>query len=454
MFSLALRSLRYRVGGFAASFINVFLGAVVLMAFASLFDTAGEAGVPAADHETLTTMGYVIGGWGALIVAFGVAATLNLSVRQRGTEIGLLKSAGATPAQIGRMIVGEAAVVSVVAAVIAIPVAFFAGRALVAALVSSHQIGHATGYHFGVLALGLGLGDTFAAAGIAAFVTARRAAALRTRQAVTSATVERRGLGRKRAIAGAIFAFAGVDCAVLTATVLHDQGFVTEAVAGEACIHSAIALALFSPVLLRLVTAVIGPVVRAFGGVSGHLADLNVRQRTSQAAGVLMPVILFIGLAAGSLYLQRVQNRALAAGHAAQSADEKAVETLNLIIVGMIAVFAAVVLINLAIATTVHRRREFGQQRLIGSTPGQVLRMLSLETVVTVVTGLVFGTVAALAGVVPYSIALAHRVVPDAGWATYLAVAATAVVLTFVATLGAGGRAIERPALDAVAVDA
>src|SRR5690242_7351779 len=124
MFALALRSLRYRVGAFAASFLNVFLGAAILMAFASLFDTAGGAGVSTVDRKSMTTMAWVIGGWGALIVAFGVAATLSLAVRQRATEMALLKSLGATPGQIGRLVVGEAAVVSAVAAVAAIPLAF------------------------------------------------------------------------------------------------------------------------------------------------------------------------------------------------------------------------------------------------------------------------------------------------------------------------------------------
>ena len=71
-------------------FVNVFLGAGILMAFASLFDTAGGAGVSAADRKSMTLMAWVVGGWGVLIVAFGVAATLSLAVRQRAGEMALL----------------------------------------------------------------------------------------------------------------------------------------------------------------------------------------------------------------------------------------------------------------------------------------------------------------------------------------------------------------------------
>lgn len=481
MFALAMRSLRYRVGAFAASFLNVFLGAAILMAFASLLDTAGGAGVSAADRKTMTTMAWVVGGWGALIVAFGVAATLSLVVRQRSTELALLKSVGATPGQLGRLVVGEAAAVSAVSAVAAIPFAFLAGRAVLGALVSSHQIAHGTGYRFGALALAIGLGDTLVAAAVAAFVTAaqlvgaapdqrltaRRAATMNTAQAVQSAGVERRRLGRGarrsgvqlafvgrwRAVFGCVFLLVGADCGVLAATVLRDKGYVTESVAGEACIHTSIGLALFAPLLVRWVSAVLGPLVRGLGGPGGYLASLNMRQRTGQAAGVLMPVILFVGLATGSLYMQQLRNDAIAGAHLARSADEKSVETLNFIIVGMIAVFAAVVLVNIAIATTVNRRREFGRQRLVGSTPGQVRRMLAFETLVTVVTGVLFGTVGALASIVPYSIVLAHTPVPHVRPGIYLGVVGVAVALTFAANLLSGRRTVRVPALDAVAVN-
>ena len=40
MIAVALRNLRHRPGGFVATFLSAFLGATLLMAFASLIDTA------------------------------------------------------------------------------------------------------------------------------------------------------------------------------------------------------------------------------------------------------------------------------------------------------------------------------------------------------------------------------------------------------------------------------
>lgn len=452
MSSIALSSLRFRVGIFVASFINVFLGAAILMSFASLLDSAGSPAVSRADKSTLTTMALVIGGWGLLIVAFGVAATSTLSVRQRDTEIALLKSAGATPRQIGRMIISEVTVISAVAAIVAIPVAFFAGRACLAALHATNQVASGGTYHFGVFALSAGLGDTVVAASIAAYAASRRAASLSTRDALAVAAAGERRMSRKRIVFACLFLLAGIDCGVLTAMVFNNQGFVTMSLAGEACIHTSIGLALFAPALMRAAAWLLSGPLQMVSRISGYLAGTNVRQRSDQSANVLMPIILFVGLAAGSLYLQSVSNNANAASRIAESADAKGVETLNFIIVAMIAVFAAVVLTNLAVATTIHRRREFGQERLVGATPAQVLWMVGLESLTTVVAGLVFGTLGALAGVVPYSIARTRSAVPHAGIGIYLGVVAVVVVLTAAANLGATLRAMRRPALDAIAV--
>jgi len=444
--------LRFRISGFAASFINVLLGAVVLMAFASLVDSATGAGVSSTDKNTLVTMALVVGGWGIVIVAFGVAATLNLSVRQRGTEIALLKSVGATPSQISRMILGETAIISGVAAAVAIPFAFLAGRALLAGLEATHQVASGIHYHFGVATLSFGLGDVLIASALAAYVTGRRASKLNPRTALVSAELDNPGLGRRRTIAGFVCLGIGISCATMITTFLKNRGFVSESIAGEACIWTAIGLALFAPVLLRASGSVLAVPLRKSKAASEYLANINIRQRTSQMAGVLMPMILFTGIAAGALYMQSILNTANASEHIVNPTANKAVETLNVVVVAMIAVFAAVVLTNIAITTTMYRRREFGQQRLAGATPPQVLRMVAIETLVIAITGLVFGTVAALVTIVPFSISIAHTALPHVGPGIYIGVVVTVCLLTFLANLGASRRAIQLPILEAVAV--
>jgi putative ABC transport system permease protein len=451
MLVLALRSLRFRTSAFLASFLAMFLGATILMTFASMLDTAMGDGVPAASREKLLVMANVVGGWGLLLVAFAVTSTLTLSVRQRGTEIALLKSVGATPAQIRRMIVGEAAVVALVAAILAIPPAVLGGRGLLELLISTDQVASDVAYVFGPVAVSMGLGITFAGATIAAALTARRTTRMRTAESLADAATDDGRMSRTRIIAGLLFLGGGLNLGVVTATVMRDKGSDAMQTAGSASILSAIGLSLFGPLLVRRVTAVLALPLERMAGAGGYLTAQNVRQRTNQMATALMPIILFTGIAAGTLYMQDIDNGAVAAAGLVKSSDQKAIETLNLVVIGMISLFACIMLINTLVAATTYRGREFGRQRLAGATPGQVLRMVGFEAVVLAATGVFFGTIAALVTVLPYSIARTDSLVPDSPIWIYVGIVAVAVIVTLASSVGTARRAIRTPAVDAAA---
>ena len=450
MLALAVRSLRARLGGFAASIVATFLGATILMAFASLLDTRGGGGLDSTSRNTLLIVAVVVGGWGLLIVAFGIAATLTLSARQRANEIALLKSVGATPEQVGRLIVGEAALVSVAAALAAIVPAMLTGRLLLELLQDTGQVGETVTYRFGAIALAMGLGITFLAAVIAAVVAARRAAAMRPAESLLAAAVDDAPLSKRRVVIAGVFLFAALNTAVTTITVFHGKGIDAMQTAGQGSICAAIGFALLAPLLVRRVTTRITTRI-ARAGASGYLAGLNVSQRSQQMANALMPIILFTGIALGTLYMQSIENGAPAGTSGETVAGAKNVETLNFVIVGMIAVFAAILLVNTLVAATVHRRQEFAQLRLTGSTPAQVRRMVTLESVVLLATGVLFGSLAAIFTVVPYNIARTDSVLPDSA-AIYVGVVASAAILTLAAGAGATRRTLRSPAVEAVTV--
>jgi putative ABC transport system permease protein len=445
--TLASQSLRTRLSAFAASFIAVFLGATILMAFASMLDTRGDAS-DEVSRNTLLIVAVVVGGWGLLIVAFGVASTLTLSVRQRVREFALLKSVGATPAQVRRMVVGEAALLSVVAAIVAIPAAMLTGRVLLGLLKDTGQVADDVSYSFGPIGVAVGLAITLLAATAAALVAARRAARMRPAESLLTAAIDDPQLSRNRKIAAGVFLFIALNTAVTTVAIFNGKGIDAMQTAGQGSITAAIGFALLAPLLVtRIATRLADRLEGA--GTSGYLAALNVRQRTQQMASALMPIILFTGIALGTLYMQSIENGAPAGTSGETVAGAKNVETLNFVIVGMIAVFAAVMLVNTLVAATAYRRQEFAQLRLAGSTPPQLLRMVSLEGIVLVATGVLFGTLASIFTVVPYSIARTDSILPS-GFAIYLAVVAVAAVLTLAASLAAARRAIRTPAIEAV----
>ncbi|MCA2219372.1 FtsX-like permease family protein [Jidongwangia harbinensis] len=436
---MALHGLRHRTGAFVATFLSAALGAAILMTFAAMIDTAGGPGVDPASEESLITMAAVAGGWCLLIVVFAVASTLTLSVRQRGREIGLLRRVGATPGQVRRMIVGEAAVVSVAAAVVAVPAGLLLGRVLLGLLRDTGQVAGGVGYRFGGAALAVGVGVTVLGSVLGALLTARRTA----REPVAELSPP----GRGRLLAAAVFLLAGLSCGVVTATVMRGKGMDAMQTAGQATIWFAIGLALLAPWLLRAVTAVLAGPVRLLGA-AGDLAVLNVRQQARQMSGAVLPVILFVAITTATVYMQAIDDDASAG--MLRPDEEKNVQTLNYVVVGMIALFVAIMLVNTLLAATSYRRREFAQQRLAGSTPAQVLTMVAAESALLTVTGVGFGTAASVVTVLPFSVARIADASPSLRPGPYLLVVAVATALTFAAAVGATRRAIARPAVETV----
>jgi putative ABC transport system permease protein len=437
MIAVALRNLRHRPGGFIATFLSAFLGATLLMAFASLIDTAADA--DAASSESLTTTAGVAGGWCLIIVAFAVTSTLSLAVRRRAEQIALLRRVGATGPQLRRMIVGEAAVVAVLASAVAVPAGALLGGALVELLQNTGQVAEQVDAVFGPAALAMGFGVTLLGSVAAGIATARRTAAPAGAKPARP---------RLRRIAAGFFLLVGENCATLTATLMDGKGVDAMQTAGQAGIWASIGLALLAPELLRLVTVVLGPPVRLLGGVAGELAVLGVHSRIRQLAGAVMPVLLFAGIATGTVYMQRIEDDASAGQVVPDYAQD--IKTLNYVVVGMITLFVAVMLVNMLIAATAGRRREFAQHRLAGATRGQLTAMVSLEVLLVTVTGVLGGTVAAMFTVLPFGSARAGSFWPDLTPGAYALIVTVAAILTAAAMVGTARRTVRGPATAAL----
>lgn len=448
MFALAIGSLRRRAGAFTASFLALFLGSTIIMAFASMLDTAASGGATGEARSTLVIMANVVGGWGLLLVVFAVTSTLTLSVRQRATEIALLKSVGATPAQLARMIVGEAAGLAVAAALLAIVPGMLAGRGVLGLLHDTGQVPAEIGHSFGPVALSMGIGITTVSATAAALITARRATRAGVADSMRSAAVDTGRLSRKRVVFAVVFLLLALNEAVITVTLMDGKGSDVMATSGQADILAAIGLALLAPAIMRRTTALLAGPLRAFGA-AGELAAATMRRRTGALASAVTPVILFVGTAVGTLYLQATENAAMEDAGLAKTAEQKSIETLNFVVIGMVVLFTAIMLVNTLVAATAHRRREFGQTRLAGATPRQVLAAVALESAVLTVTGAACGTVASVFTIVPFGLARRDSAVPAGNAWTFLAVVALAAALTGATTWAATRRAIRVPAVEA-----
>ena len=441
VFALALRSVTYRPGRLAATLLATFLGSAVTMTFQSLHDTAAGPGVDAAGHEALTLTGSVVGGYGTLLVFFAVASTLTVNVRQRADEIRLLRQTGATPGQVGRMVAGEAAVVALVGTVLAVGPALLGGRAVLALLQDTGQVADGVDHVFGPIALSAGFGVTLPASAGAALLAVRRAAdPERTGRA-------RRGTART---AGGVAALAIGVAAVCSTFAMDPAEPALMAGPGYGTIMLSLGLAALSPALLRGVLGRLAGPLGVLAGASGHLAARTLRQRAGELSGVLMPLVFFVGVATGTLYMQAVESDVIAASGVRKSVEDKNLETLNLVVVGVLVTFACLMLINTLYAATAYRGREFATQRLAGATPAQVQGAVAVESAVLTVTGVFLGTVAGLGGIVPFTLVRADTPLPDRGPGVWLAVTALATAATFITSLVTTRRTLRIPAVTAV----
>ncbi|MEV3858579.1 FtsX-like permease family protein [Streptomyces sp. NPDC050095] len=445
MLGLATRSVRQRPGRFLATLLSAFLGATIIMTFNSMFDTAGASGVDKVSSDSLTTAASVVGGYGTLLVFFAIASTLTVNVRQRTEEINLLRTTGATPAQIKRMVIGESVAVALIGALLAIGPAMLGGSILLDVFKDSGQVADSVDYSFGAVALMSGIDITLLAAAGAAFLAVRRA----TRAA--AGVRQRTGRARKFA-AWAALIVGGL--AVSSTFAMKSTDAALMAAPAYGAILLSVGFALVSPSLLRTVLGRAEPLITALAGASGYLTVRNMRRRATQLSGVLMPLILFTGMATATLYMQAVENDAIKASGLTKSIEDKNLETLNFTVVGIIVVFACIMLINSLYAATAYRVREFGQQRLAGATPSQVLGTVAVEGVVLTVTGVFFGTLAALAGLLPFTAVRTDGLLPDQGLGIWITVVAIAAAATLGTSLATARRGLRVPAVDAVALAA
>ncbi|MDN0197656.1 FtsX-like permease family protein [Streptomyces sp. S.PNR 29] len=436
MFVLAMRSIRHRPGRFLATLLSAFLGATIIMTFNSMHDTAAQDGVDSVSAETLSTAAGVVGGYGTLLVFFAVASTLTVNVRQRAAELELLRCSGATPAQIKRMVVGEAVAVALVGAALAIGPAMLGGRALLEVFRDSGQVARSVDHSFGPVALMTGVDITLLAAAGAAFLAVRRA----TRPG------GRRGGARKVLAYAALVLGAASVCSTFAFSAADEALMATPAYGS---ILLSVGFALLAPRLLKGV-----PARLPLSGASGWLAVRNLRERAGHLAGILMSLILFTAVSTATLTMQAVESDAVAASGRVKSVDAKNLETLNFTVVGIIVVFVCVMLVNSLYAATTYRVREFGQQRLAGATPGQVLGVVGAEGLILTLTGVLFGTVAALAGIVPFTVVRTDAVLPGQVFGVWIAVVSVAAAVTLGTSLGTARRVLRAPAVRAVAVTA
>ena len=235
-------------------------------------------------------------GLAGFVSVFVVASTFAYAVAARRREFGLLRTAGATPRQIRRLVLGEALAVAVPAsaaggalgAVIALPFARWLARAGFAPPDFSAR------FIVWPVAAAFGAGVLIALTG--AWLAARRAGRVRPAEALREAAVDRRAMTLSRWVVGIAALGGSVPLIGVFATA-----------------HSADAAALIMVVVMLLILgcAMLAPVLipplawlltlpLAAAGATGMLARHNAVAAVRRTAATVAPILLTAGFA-GSL---------------------------------------------------------------------------------------------------------------------------------------------------------
>ncbi|MET8183503.1 FtsX-like permease family protein [Streptomyces sp. NPDC005336] len=260
-----------------------------------------------ASQRTVVILAAIFGSSMVLIVMFGVASTVGLSLQQRSREMALLRAIGTTSQQLRRMIVCETAVLSVAATALAIAPGYLIGKALFGVLTDSGVVASAIVFHEGWMPIAVGAATAIVAAAAATRFAGRRAARTEPVAALAESATDGRWFTVPRLLLALFFIVNGVSLSVVTATVMED-GPTLASTAGPASVLFSIGVAMLAPGIAKAMVAVLRPPIRLVSGLSGYLALRNAMTSNVRMAGAVAPIVMLIAIATGTLYMQSTED--------------------------------------------------------------------------------------------------------------------------------------------------
>jgi putative ABC transport system permease protein len=258
-------------------------------------DDRGEVDARTAtmQNEELVALGGAFGGLAMMLAIFVVAATLGLSVLQRGREIALLRTVGAKPRQIRRLLVGEAVIVALAAGLAGIVPGVLLASFLFDALQSRGIGAESATLVVSALPVLIAVGGGVVTAALAAWLGGRRAARIRPTAALAEAALEPKRIGWLRLLLGLGFLVGG---GFVSAAAFSLQGDAAAVTSFGVVLLLMVAVGLLGPLLARIGAALIGPSVSRLFPTSGFIAMANVRTRARRFASASTPIALGVAI--------------------------------------------------------------------------------------------------------------------------------------------------------------
>ncbi|MFB8351341.1 ABC transporter permease [Streptomyces niveus] len=266
-------------------------------------------------QRTVIILAAVFGSWAVLVVLFGVASTLGLTLQQRTREMALLRSIGTTPSQLRRMILMETSVLSVVATALAVAPGYLLGKLICSILTDSGVLSPVIVFHQGWVPMLVGAVTAILAAAGATRFAGRKAARTEPVAALADSEVRPRWFTRNRLLLALFFLTVGISLSATTLLVM-ENGPTLASTAGPASVFFSIGIALLAPGICAAVVAVLAWPVRLLTGLPGRLAVRNTATNPVRMASAAAPVIMLIAIATGTLYMQSTEDSVSAESYA------------------------------------------------------------------------------------------------------------------------------------------
>jgi putative ABC transport system permease protein len=226
---------------------------------------------------------------------FTILNTFSITVGQRTRELALLRIIGASRRQVFRSVILEAFLLGLVASLVGLGLGVLTALGLEALLKAFGIALPTSGLVFGartvVVALVVGIGVTV----VSAVSPARRAVRIPPVAAIATQETGAGESSRRRTVAGAVVALAGVALLAvgLTAPAIQLVGL------GAAALF--IGAGMLAPLVARPMASVLGRPVAAMVGVAGRLGRENAMRsprRTAQTASALMVGLALVSVMA------------------------------------------------------------------------------------------------------------------------------------------------------------
>jgi putative ABC transport system permease protein len=255
----------------------------------------------ATARDLLIQVGAAFGGYVVMLIVFVVAGTIGLSIRGRRRELALLRATGATPWQLRRMLMGEAAILGAVGSVIGIPAGLLASRWMGDQLISRGFVPADFPMSIGILAAPAAALLIALLAVVAALLASRRISAIRPAEALADAAVEPTRSGKVRLGFG-LAALAGAIASSAFAVVGGGQAALGGAISMLYLL--VLAVALLAPWINARAAKLLTPLLRSVWGNSGYLATRNLAANARGMATVLTALVLSVGFGGSVWFLQ------------------------------------------------------------------------------------------------------------------------------------------------------